>query len=112
MKGKWSVPEDIRFMGLVIIIMAALILGIRQTGKLEYWELLAYDQMVRFRQDAPIDDRLLIVTITEPDIREEKSWPISDRTLAKVLNKLQAYEPEVIGLDVYRDIPVEPGHQE
>ncbi len=112
MKGKWSVPEDIKFMGLVIIMMAALILGIRQTGKLEYWELLAYDQMVRFRQDAPIDDRLLIVTITEPDIREEKSWPISDRTLAKVLNKLQAYEPEVIGLDVYRDIPVEPGHQE
>ena len=32
--------------------------------------------------------------------------------LAKLLDKLQTQQPQAIGLDLYRNLPVEPGHQE
>ena len=35
-----------------------------------------------------------------------------DREIAKLLRTLQKYQPRVIGLDIVRDIPVEPGHTE
>jgi adenylate cyclase len=28
----------------------------------------------------------------------------------QLLEKLNAYQPRAIGLDIYRDLPVEPGH--
>ncbi|MGL6338616.1 MAG: CHASE2 domain-containing protein, partial [Waterburya sp.] len=39
-------------------------------------------------------------------------YPIPDRELASVLNKLQADKPIVIGLDIFRDLPIEPGHKQ
>ncbi|WP_211293340.1 CHASE2 domain-containing protein, partial [Brunnivagina elsteri] len=39
-------------------------------------------------------------------------WPISDATLVTLLNKIKQKQPRVIGLDLYRNLPVEPGHQE
>ncbi|HEY9909512.1 MAG TPA: diguanylate cyclase, partial [Thermosynechococcaceae cyanobacterium] len=38
--------------------------------------------------------------------------PLSDRLMAQLLRKLQTYQPLAIGLDIYRDLPVEPGHEE
>ena len=38
--------------------------------------------------------------------------PISDRTLATVLQKLQQFQPKVIGLDMYRNVPQLPGREE
>ena len=38
--------------------------------------------------------------------------PISDRTLATVLQKLQQFQPKVIGLDMYRNVPQLPGRKE
>ena len=40
------------------------------------------------------------------------TYPIPDRQLANFLKTLQTYEPQVIGLDVFRDLPVEPGYLE
>ncbi len=94
------------------VLVSVLVLGIKQLGSLQLLELAAYDRMVRLQPDTKPDPRLLIVAITEKDIQEQKRWPISDRTLAEVLQKLQHDRPKVIGLDLHRDLAQPPGREE
>lgn len=93
------------------LLLGGLVVGIRDIGGLQALELMAYDQMIRVRPDAQLDPRLLVVTITEEDIRAQKRWPISDGVIAKMLAQLNQAKPKVIGLDLYRDLPQEPGHK-
>ena len=99
--------------------VTALVLGLRHLDVLETWELGTYDQNLRWRdafkeltntKEEP-DPRLLLVTVTEEDIQAQKQYPLSDAVVARVLTKLEQYEPAAIGLDIYRDIPVQPGHE-
>ncbi|HEY9627889.1 MAG TPA: adenylate/guanylate cyclase domain-containing protein [Coleofasciculaceae cyanobacterium] len=86
--------------------------GIKQLGGLEFLELRVYDQMMRSRPDRETDSRLVLVTITEEDIRLQKQSTLPDRTIAKVLSTLEQYQPIVIGLDLYRDVSQPPGYGE
>lgn len=106
------IPIEVKTILLAGVGIVGFLLGIRHVGGLEWLELVVYDQMVQLRSDEPPDPRLLIVTITDADIRAAQRWPLSDHTLAKVLNQLQQYQPRAIGLDLFRDIPNEPGHAE
>jgi len=74
------------------------------------WGLV--DRFFRWRPLEPVDERIAIVTIDETDLTEIGQWPFSDRTLAQLLAKIKAQQPRAIGLDLYRDLPVEPGHAE
>ena len=38
--------------------------------------------------------------------------PISDSKIAKLLQKIDNYQPRAIGLDIYRDLAVSPGRKE
>lgn len=98
---------------LSMMTITATLLGVRHLGGLQPLELMAFDHLVRLRsnQTAP-DPRILAIAITEQDIRTQKKWPLSDRVVAQMLQKLQAMEPAAIGLDLYRDIPIEPGRNE
>ena len=60
----------------------------------------------------PMDERIVIVGITEEDIQRARTYPIPDREIADLLKRLQTYQTTAIGLDIVRDIPVEPGHAE
>ena len=93
-------------------ITLTFLLIIRQLGWLQSLELKSYDLMVRSRPDPGLDSRLLIVEITETDIQTIKQWPIPDGILAQVLAKLQQHQPRAIGLDIFRDLAVPPGHAE
>ncbi|MEG4633111.1 adenylate/guanylate cyclase domain-containing protein [Microcoleus sp. AR_TQ3_B6] len=99
---------------LVITCMAVTVtlLGVRHLGGLQPLELNAFDLMVQLRPDPGPDPRLLIVEITEQDIKAFKKWPLSDRVLAKALAEIARLKPTAIGLDIIRDIPYEPGHAE
>ncbi len=90
---------------LTSIVVTCLILALRQVGGLQPLELLAFDNMVRIRGEWGPDPRLLIVEATEEDIRNQREWPLSDQTMADLLNQLQTDSPKAIGLDIYRDIP-------
>ena len=94
------------------LTITALLLGMRQIGGLQPLELILFDAMTRIRPDPGPDPRLLIVEITEQDIANQGTWPFSDRLFAEVLEELQRHQPIAIGLDIVRDIPNEPGHQE
>jgi CHASE2 domain-containing sensor protein len=84
---------------------------LRLAGLLQPLELAALDLSFRLRPPEPADKRVVIVEITQADIRLQKRWPFSDRVIALLLEKLQRYQPKVIGLGLYRDIPTEPGHE-
>ena len=102
----WSVAAlpGIAAIGLVILV--------RLTGSLQLIEWITLDSFLRLRPSEPIDERVVIVGIDEEDIRRIRDYPIPDHEIAKLLRTLQKYQPRVIGLDIVRDIPVEPGHAE
>lgn len=95
---------------LVSLGITALILGGRHLGMLQSWELRSLDTLMQLRPDEPPDSRLLVVTVTEDDVQaqppEQRRGSLSDQALAKVLKKLEADQPRVIGLDIYRDYAV------
>jgi adenylate cyclase len=106
---------SLAFAKSVLIASAAVtlsLMGVRQLGILEPIELSVYDQMVRWRPEEQPDSRLLVVGITEADIQKLKEWPISDRKIAEILQKLEKMQPAVIGLDVLRDVPLGDGREE
>ena len=74
------------------------------------WTVL--DRFFQARPSAVIDSRIVIITIDEPDIQQIGQFPLSDRVLAQSLQILKGYKPRAIGLDLYRDLPVEPGYQQ
>ena len=92
--------------------VTGLVLGTKSLGWWEMGELAAYDQSMRQKTPVPPDPRLPIVAITEEDLNRQKAWPLPDRTIAKVIQKLTDAKATVIGLDVFRANPVEPGHAE
>jgi diguanylate cyclase (GGDEF)-like protein len=99
--------HSLRFLlNLQMIIASALviflILGIRQLGGFESLELVAFDRMIKARPDIGEDPRLLIVGITEKDIKEYE-FPIPDRVIADTLEEIAKHDPDAIGLDIYRD---------
>ncbi|MEG4530748.1 CHASE2 domain-containing protein [Microcoleus sp. D2_18a_D3] len=94
----------------VMVIVAVMMA--RLSGALQFWELVAFDQFLRLRPPEPMDERIVIVGITEEDIQRARTYPIPDRNIADLLKRLQTYRPIAIGLDIVRDIPVEPGHAE
>ena len=96
---------------LASVVVTALVLGIRQIGSLQPLEMVAFDYLVRSQPDPGSDPRLLVVAITESDIQEIERLPLPDGVVAQVLEKLQQYQPRVIGLDLYRDISYPPGHE-
>src|SRR5207249_1126981 len=98
------------FVGLLVAIGMS---AVRYGGHLEPFELRAHDWFIR-SQPAPHqqETRIVLIGITEEDIRQLGRWPLTDRMLADVLAKLRTYGPVAIGLDIYRDFAVPPGTKE
>lgn len=95
----------------ISVLMTGIIGWAKQQGKLQFLELLAYDYLVQLQPQQAIDSRLLVVGITERDIQLQKRWPLSDEVVAKLLTNLEKFQPKVIALDIFRDVPHPPGHE-
>ncbi len=90
----------------------AVLIGLRSTGALEGLELAAYDWQLRLRPGAPAKKPpVVLVTITDRDIAELGTWPVPDAVLARALETLSRAGARAIALDIYRDVPVPPGHE-
>ncbi len=85
--------------GTVVVVR---LLGIMQNA-----ELQAFDLGLRWRPAESKDTRITLVEITENDIQNTVGYPISDGKLAEIIETLQAYGPRVIGLDIFRDQPMD-----
>jgi len=94
-------------------VVFAVLMALRSAGALEGLELAAYDWHLRLRPGTPAKKPpVVLVTISERDIGELGTWPVPDRVLARALEILARSGARAIGLDIYRDVPVPPGHEE
>ncbi|MFM6281598.1 MAG: CHASE2 domain-containing protein, partial [Dolichospermum sp.] len=103
----------VTFRNQPVIICSAvtvLVIGLQKLQVLETMELKIYDQMIQLLPDRGPDQRLLIIGITEEDL-QKWNWPLSGEILDRLFDKLQQYQPRAIGLDIFRDLPVQPGHE-
>lgn len=106
----WTKQEHRVLMTSVSVTAAVIIL--RLMGILQSTELESLDQLFHLRPPEPADARIVIVEINENDLQKIGKWPIPDQIMAKLLLKLNSYQPRAIGLDIYRDLPTEPGKEE
>ncbi|MEH2248687.1 CHASE2 domain-containing protein [Nostoc sp.] len=81
--------------------VTAFIWGVRELKWLQPWELRVYDQMLRSRPAQPPDRRILLVKITDDDLKREK-WTLSDRTINQLLEKIESYQPRIVGLYLFQ----------
>jgi CHASE2 domain-containing sensor protein len=94
------------------IVVTGLVMLARLNGSLQVLEWITLDTYLRLRPAEPIDERVVIVGIDEADIQDVGTYPIPDKDIAGLLRTLQTYQPRAIGLDIVRNIPVNPGHDE
>jgi adenylate cyclase len=98
---------------LLIIISVGLVIVLGNIiGIFQFLEWASYDQFFRLRPAESVENKIVIVTVDEEDINYLKDWPMKDEIMAKILRNIQAQKPRAIAIDIYRDLPVNPGHEE
>ena len=89
------------------LVTTATIAGLRWLGYLQNVELQAFDHFTRLMPEAAADERLLIIGADETDISSQNyGYPLSDRTLTRIIRKIEPYRPAAIGIDIFRDRPI------
>ena len=96
------------FSALAGLVAGLATLALAAEGWFQRPDLLLRDQYLSRIDRFPTSD-VLLVEVTEEDIRAEGHWPISDRRLAEALRVLTNAGVVTVGLDLYRDLPVSPG---
>jgi adenylate cyclase len=92
---------------LIVLLVFLGTLLVQRQGWLQFLEFRAYDFFLRHQPKVATSDPIVIVEMTEADIHSPLlDYPIHDDKLAELLHKLEADLPAVIGLDIWRDIPV------
>ena len=92
---------------LIIIVIIA-----RLSGSLQFLEWMFLDAFLRMRPDEHVDEEIVLIGINEQDIKKIGRYPIPDGDIAALIKKIQSYKPRIIGLDIFKNVPVEPGSKE
>ncbi len=101
-----------RIAALPGIALIFIIIILRLSGSLQFLEWMLLDSFLKMRPGEPMDEKVVIVGINESDIKKIGRYPIPDKEIAALLKKIQSYKPRAIGLDIFKDIPVDPGSKE
>ncbi len=89
------------------IAIAILLMGLRWLGIIQPWELKAFDFLMQKMPIEKADRRILIIGADEEDISSDRyGYPLPDNILSQLLNKIQTYQPSVIGVDIFRPQPI------
>jgi adenylate cyclase len=92
--------------------ISGLTIAVTYLGVFQLLEWFALDTGFRIRSLEDKERRIVVVTISESDIDRLGQWPLSDRILSQLITKIARQQPRAIGLDLYRDLSVEPGKAE
>jgi CHASE2 domain-containing sensor protein len=97
-----------RVVSLLLVVFAFVCtLLLKHAGLLQPLEFRIYDFFLRQQPKAAAIDPIVLVEMTEADIQDPTlDYPIHDDKLAELLRALEAQKPAIIGLDIWRDIPV------
>jgi CHASE2 domain-containing sensor protein len=113
-----SLKLPFRTVALASLLIAVACVGFRQLGGLEFQDLWAFDQLMKLRPQEGPDERLLIIEITEADLKyqqqkkmgRQEGGSLSNQALQKLLDKLESLHPSAIGIDIYRDFKTDSKH--
>src|SRR5262245_21930958 len=92
---------------LIVLFVFVWTYTAQHLGFFQVQEFQVYDFFIRNQPRAASSDPIVLVEMTESDIHSPTlDYPIYDEKLAELLRVLEAGQPAVIGLDIWRDIPV------
>lgn len=99
--------------GLLVIagLIAVFVFGVNIAGGFQLLELKILNQFFQWRPSEGLESRIVIVTYDEFDITKIGKWPFPDTVVAQLIKTIRADQPRVIGLDMYRNLPIEPGYE-
>ncbi|NEQ49750.1 MAG: CHASE2 domain-containing protein [Leptolyngbya sp. SIO3F4] len=107
------ISKRLRIAGLSSLLTSTVLLSLRFVGALQPLELGTYDAFFRLRPLEAPDERLVLVTISDADLRFQDKQGFSrrnaeqsiayDEALEQLINTLSTYQPRAIGLDIYLD---------
>ncbi|MBD2020864.1 CHASE2 domain-containing protein [Leptolyngbya sp. FACHB-36] len=104
--------RDWKILGVSSLLITGLVVAVRAIGLLQPLELATFDRLMRLRPAELPDTRMVVITVTEDDIRAQgpdlRRGSLSDRSLAQLLAILEPTQPRAIGLDLYRDFAATP----
>ncbi len=108
---RWKMGHRAKRLTVLIstLLTSACVLGLRQAGAFMPAELSVWDRWVSAQTDKGPDNRLLVVEITEEDLRSLQTRYPSDESVAQVINNLQQHNPISIGINLDHDVPHAPG---
>ena len=92
--------------------VAVTVIGGNYLGVFNLLEWEVRDHFFRIRPFEGTDTSIVVVTIDETDIKAAKDWPIPDNIIADLLTKISQQAPRAVGIDLYRDLPEEPGYDQ
>ena len=98
---------------VIIPIVSATIVTGSELGVFRILEWALTDQFYSMRLSGePFQglNRFAIVTIDEADITSVQQWPMTDEVMLTLFKNIFQQDPAVVGMNIYRDLPVEPGH--
>ena len=111
----WTTLKRTIWQGRGVLItapsVAVLIVLLRIIGLLQSWEWGVFDLYMRLRPLERPDERIAIVGVNEADVHYIGRGYVPDGVYAELLQKLKAMQPRAIGLDIYRDLPFDPGYE-
>jgi len=95
--------------GVAVIVLVAIA---RFFGIFEAVEWNIFDNFLRMRPQEDGDAQIVLVGIDAADLKAIGSYPVPDRILAELIEQIYQYDPAVVGLNIFRDIPVGEGREE
>lgn len=96
------------FMGVTLVVLF-MVVGLRWAGWLQPLEWAVFDTFAQIQPLPSLSSKVVVVTIDDEDIQTIGQYPFSDEILAEALARLKEQRPRLIGLDIFRDLPVPPG---
>ncbi len=111
-KANWS--QKTKMLLTTSAIATCSIFSIQSWGWLQSWELNAFDYAMSWRGEEARDDRLLIVTVDEQDIKYQEQnqligrGSLGDSALLKLLQKIKPFQPKVVASDIIHDFDFTP----
>lgn len=99
-------------LGAIAVGISGATIGLQWTGAFQLLEWAMLDQWFRLRPLEAIEVPIVFVTLSESDLSRLQRFPVSDQTLSIAIETIKRQKPTVIGLDLYRNLPVEPGQEQ
>ncbi len=94
------------------ILIVTLVILVQVFGAFQLLELRFLDKLFEFRNAESLDPKIVVITFDDDDIAKIGKWPFSDAVVANLITTVKLGNPRVMGLDVYRNLPIEPGFEE